>query len=167
MKTVRIISGSYGADNGKRGVCVIDRGNTCEVDDAEAARLISLGVAAEVVATPQEPQDAPEAGVNTPDDEKAQEPLIGSLDPEQLSTMTNAQLKKLAEDMGLDTAKCRVKADYIELITAVEFAVDPEGDEDDADADGEADDEDADADDDAEVDDGEAPPDLNVEAPVE
>ena len=60
-----------------------------------------------------------------------------------------------------------MKADYIELITAVEFAVDPEGDEDDADADGEADDEDTDADDDAEVDDGEAPPDLNVEAPVE
>ena len=63
--------------------------------------------------------------------------------------MTNAQLKALADGMGIDASKCRKKADYIELITAEEVIA-PTGCEDD---DG--------------IDDGELPPDLEAEAPVE
>ena len=150
MKTIRMIFGSYGLPDGKRGVKLIDCGQTCEVDDAEAERLIALGVAAPVVATPQEPQAETGTGENTPAPETPQEPLSGSLDPEQLSTMTKANLKKLAEDMGLDTSGCNVKADYVALISAEEFLVDPEDDDEDEDA----------------VDDGDTPPDLGAEAPV-
>ena len=149
MKTIKMIFGSYGLPDGKYGVKLIDCGQTCEVDDAEAERLVALGVAAVVVATPQEPQAETGTGENTPALETPQEPLSGSLDPEQLATMTVANLKKLAEDLGLDTAKCRVKADYVALISAEEFPVDPEDDED----------EDV-------VDDGDTPPDLGAEAPV-
>ena len=150
MKTVRMIFGSYGLPDGKFGVKLIDCGQTCEVDDAEAERLIALGVAAPVVATPQEPQAETGTGENTPAPETPQEPLSGSLDPEQLSTMTKANLKKLAEDMGLDTSGCNVKADFVALIAAEEFPVDPEDDDEDEDA----------------VDDGDTPPDLGAEAPV-
>ena len=151
MKTIRMIFGSYGLPDGKRGVKLIDCGQTCEVDDAEAERLVALGVAAPVVATPQEPQAETGTGEkNTPAPETPQEPLSGSLDPEQLSTMTKANLKKLAEDMGLDTSGCNVKADFVALIAAEEFPVDPEDDDEDEDA----------------VDDGDTPPDLGAEAPV-
>lgn len=150
MKTVKIISGVYGADNGKGGVTAIARGQTCELPDAEAARLVAFGVATMVVATLQEGQTMPKAGENTPSGNNAQENSTGHLDAKQLSSMTNAQLKQLAEDMGLDAAKCKKKADYIELITAEEVIVPPDGEEyDDT------------------VDDGELPPDLQAEAPVE
>ncbi len=154
MKTIRMIFGSYGLPDGKFGVKLIDCGQTCEVDDAEAERLIALGVAAPVVATPQEPQAETGTGENTPAPETPQEPLSGSLDPEQLSTMTKANLKKLAEDMGLDTSGCNMKADFVALIAAEEVQVDPEDDK-------EPEEEDEDA-----VDDGETPPDLKAEAPV-
>lgn len=150
MKTVKIIFGSYGLPNGKLGVKLIDRGQTCEIEDAEADRLIALGVAELVAETPHEPQEAVATGEDIPEEETQQEAFMGHLDPEQLSAMTNASLKKLAEDMGLDASKCKVKADYVALISAVEFPVDPE------DADEYEDD----------VEDGEAPPDLTVEAPV-
>lgn len=54
---------------------------------------------------------------NDPDDEP---PVTGHLDPEQLGTMTIAQLKKLAEDIGADTKACKVKDDYVQAIAAVE-----------------------------------------------
>lgn len=140
MKIIKIITGAYGADNGKGGVTVIDRGQTCEVSDEEAARLVALGVAAMDVATPQEAQDAAGAGENTTNGNSSQEGTTGHMDADQFSTMTNAQLKQLAEDMGLNVSKCKKKADYIELIAAEEVIVPP---------------------------DGELPPDLEAEAPVE
>jgi len=153
MKTVKIIFGSYGLPDGRRGVKLIDCGQTCEVDDAEAARLVALGVAAVVVATPQEAESATGTGENTPEGDNAQEGAVGHLDAGQLSSMTNAQLKQLAEDMGLDVTKCKKKADFIELITAEEVIVPTDGEE------GEEEDD--------TVDDGELPPDLEAEAPVE
>ena len=66
MKTIRIISGCYGLPTGKYSVKVINCGETCEVDDQEAARLISIGVAEEVVATPSKGVATPPAGKNTP-----------------------------------------------------------------------------------------------------
>lgn len=45
----------------------------------------------------------------------------GHLDAEDLAaTMSLPQLKKLAEDMGADTAGCRTKADYAQAIAAIE-----------------------------------------------
>lgn len=130
-----------------------------EADPKVEARLVRAGVAryfgedfaAPAASLPLEPRDGAGAGENTPALETPQEPLVGSLDTGQLSTMTNANLKKLAEDMGLDASKCRVKADYVALISEAEVSV-PAEDE-------------ADEEDDT-VDDGELPPDLEAEAPV-
>lgn len=114
--------------------------------------LVSQGVAAyaqdsldKAVATPQDANGVCEAGENTTDETGAQSGTVGHLDAEQLSAMTNAQLKKLAEDMGLDTSKCKRKADFIDLITAEEVIV-PETDDTEND--------------------GELPPELSAEAPV-
>ena len=41
----------------------------------------------------------------------------GHLDPEQLGELTNAQLKEMAEAMGIDTKKLTTKAKLIEAIT--------------------------------------------------
>ncbi len=151
MKTIKMIFGSYGAPDGRGRVRLIDCGQTCEVEDAEEERLIDLRVAQEVVATPKEREEPIKAGENTPDASDAQEGITGHLDPEELSNWTVAQLKQLAEDMELDTSKCRVKADYVALISEAEVSV-PAEDE-------------ADEEDDT-VDDGELPPDLEAEAPV-
>ena len=84
MKTVKMIFGSYGLPynlpDGKRGVKLIDCGQTCEVEDAEADRLVALGVAAEVVATLQEAEALVEAGETTPEDSDA---LEGSEPPQE------------------------------------------------------------------------------------
>ena len=44
----------------------------------------------------------------------------GTLDAEQLSTMTTDNLKRLAADMGIDTTGLKKKADIIAAIIAVE-----------------------------------------------
>lgn len=100
-------------------------------DDAQAARLVRLGVAvyvAEQQAAP-EPTTAPEAGRGEPEQTTDDEPekTTGHLDPAQLESMDYNELKKLAADMGV-TPKGKKKADLIEAITAAE--VEP-GDEDD------------------------------------
>ena len=69
------------------------------------------------------------------------------LDPEQLKELTNAKLRELAEDIGIDTAKLKTKAQLIAAITDVPL-------------------EDAISENDGGVDDGEAPPALTPEAPV-
>ena len=125
-------------------------------DQATEDRLVSLGVAVRVEAT-DHAETSPRAdsavvanaeapgGASTPAGaeiaaEGDGEATGGHLDPEQLLTMSNAELKKLAEDMGLDASKCRTKAAYIALIVAADVEIEPE--------------------------DGEAPPDLSAEAPV-
>lgn len=150
MKTVKILCGGYGlkvlSDSGIRTKLIL-RGEVCELPDSEAAELIAANMAVPAVATPQEREANIGVGENTP---AAKTPQEGFLDPEQLKTMTVAQLKQLAEDMGLDTAACKRKAELIDLITAepviIEEGEPPEKDE-------------------AE-DDGEAPPELGAEAPV-
>lgn len=150
MKTVKILCGGYGlkvpAETGIRTKLIL-RGEVCELPDSEAAELIAANMAVPVVATPQERGDGIRAGENTP---AAKTPQEGFLDPEQLKTMTVAQLKQLAEDMGLDSTACKKKAELIERITAesviIEEEEQPEGNEDEED--------------------GEAPPELGAEAPV-
>lgn len=104
-------------------------------------RLVSLGVAAYVTGTGMTPAEvrapapqANETGTNSPEETNStegEETGERTLDPEQLRTLSNAQLKKLAEDMGLDTSKMKVKADFVAAITSV--SVDADEDEDESD----------------------------------
>lgn len=95
-----------------------------EVDDAQASRLVKLGVAEYVRpldnSAPIDPEDAV-LGDTEGDEESAPtetEPAA-HLDPEQLATMDYNALKKLAADMGVKPAGTK-KADYIAAIAAVE-----------------------------------------------
>lgn len=106
-----------------------------ECDDAQAARLVKLGVAAYVnefgcqqVADPAPQTDAQQE--EQADVSQETEKATGHLDAAQLETMTNEQLKNLAADMGVDVTGCKKKADYIAAIVAVEVEL---GDEDDGD----------------------------------
>lgn len=96
-------------------------------DDAQAARLVSLGVAVYVneQQTAPEPKADPAAGGEP-------EKTTGHLDPEQLEAMEYNELKKLAADMGV-TPKGKKKADLIEAITAAEVEPGDEVDPDDED----------------------------------
>ena len=109
-----------------------------ECDDAQAARLVELGVAEYVglqwrkVADPAplpEPQPAaePEEAIE-PSQETEKD--AGRLDVEQLKTMTNEQLKNLAGDLGIDVTRCKKKADYVAAIVAAEEEIDDEDDGD-------------------------------------
>ena len=107
-----------------------------ECDDAQAARLVGLGVADYVndlgwkqVADPVPQSDEQQGDTGEP--EKA----TGHLDAAQLETMTNEQLKNLAGDLGVDISGCKKKADYIAAIVAVEVELGDEVDHDEDDPD--------------------------------
>lgn len=145
---VKIISGTYGHRVGSKIEPKDKNSKPFELDDSEAKRIVALGVAEIVtggVATPEKPQNASGTNSNPPENENGSnseneggndKPF--NLDAEQLDGMTIKELKKLAEDMGIDTSKMKKKADYITAICEVEIGVD----------------------------DGEAPPDLGAEGPV-
>ena len=102
-----------------------------ECDDAQAERLVRMGVAAYVTEKAAEPvaqADAQQEG--QADGSQEPEKLTGHLDAAQLEAMTNDQLKNLAGDLGVDITGCKKKADYIAAITAAEVEI---GDEDDGD----------------------------------
>lgn len=156
MTKIKIICGTYGhRPEGSKHPVPIDRGGFCEVPEEEAQRLFRLGVArpagetpAPTVATPPVSEDGDGAGVDPADGgEGAEGAENAHLDPEQLKELTNAKLRELAEDMGIDTAKLKTKAQLIAAITDVPL-------------------EDAISEDDEGVDDGEVPPVLTPEAPV-
>ena len=125
---VEIISGSYGWRKTKDAMPKLtERGGTCEVDEAEAKRLVALGVAVIV----REVDEAPVASASTgrndaapcadiPNKENgAESDAEAHLDTEQLQEMTVAQLKELAVELGIETAKLRKKDDLIAAIVAV------------------------------------------------
>ena len=133
---VEIISGSYGWRKSKDAMPkLIERGGTCEVDEAEAKRLVALGIAAIV----HEADEAPAASgsmvesgdtpcADMPSEENGAE---AHLDAEQLQEMTVAQLKELAAELGIETAKLRKKDDLIAAIVAVPVEPGEEISEDD------------------------------------
>lgn len=144
MKRVKIINGLYGyRPEGAKRPHPIPAGGLCIVTDEEAARLVGLRVGVVVedvpaddtpggVATPAEGEDGAGAGVDTPDqDEPTEGEETAHLDPEQLKELTNAKLKELAEDMGIDTAKLKTKAQLIAAITDVPLEDAISGEEDD------------------------------------
>ena len=100
-----------------------------ECDDAQAARLVSLGVA-EYVGTsiPQSAAQQEEPVVPSQEPEK----VMGHLSAEDLETWNFNDLKKLAADMGV-TPNGKKKADYIAAIVAEEVELDPQVDPDDED----------------------------------
>lgn len=141
---IEIISGSYGWRKTKDAMPkLVERGGICEVDEAEARRLVALGVAAIV----HEADEAPVASGSTvesgdtpcadmPSEENGAESGAESgaeahLDAAQLQEMTVAQLKELAAELGIETAKLRKKDDLIAAIVAVPVEPGEEISEDD------------------------------------
>lgn len=125
---VEIISGSYGWRKSKDAMPkLIERGGTCEVDEAEAKRLVALGIAAIVREVDEAPVATASTGRNDaapcadmPNKENgAESDAEAHLDTEQLQEMTVAQLKELAVELGIETAKLRKKDDLIAAIVAV------------------------------------------------
>lgn len=86
-------------------------------DEAQAERLVCLGVAAYVTGRALEAPQDPDA--DTDPDNQEPEKTTGHLDAAELEGWEYNQLKKLAADMGV-TPKGKKKADLIAAITAAE-----------------------------------------------
>ena len=132
MKKIRVTRGGCGiaytdAHGVKRHALKMPEDGPFECDDAQADRLVRLGVAAYVTAKAPEAQQENE-------DQDPQEPAktTGHLDAAELESWEYNQLKKLAADMGV-TPKGKKKADLIAAITAVEVTPGSEVEPDDED----------------------------------
>lgn len=134
MRKIRVTRGGCGisytdAHGVKRHVCKKPEDGPFECDEAQADRLVRLGVAVYVTTKAPETQQEPDTSSEAEEPDKP----TGHLDAAELESWEYNQLKKLAADMGV-TPKGKKKADLIEAITAVEMTpgdeVDP--DEDDA-----------------------------------
>lgn len=115
MKKIKIIVGTYGhMKNGVPPVELIDKGSDpIEVSDAEAARLIKLGIAKEASGTDTTAFVAEETT-------EAEETAKGHLDAESLEEYTLAELKDLAGKLGLTFRAKATKSELIKLIAATE-----------------------------------------------
>ncbi len=121
---VEILCGGYGCPT-KTGVHTVAHGERCEVSDAEATRLVGLGVAKYIFSAPIVPETVPmdvpatAEGNDTPAAEASQGGSEAAhLDPDQLHDMTVANLKNLAADMGIDTKQLKTKDALIQSICA-------------------------------------------------
>lgn len=144
---VKIISGTYGWRPDKDGsVEPVSKGGTCEVSDAEAARLVGLGVASYVESSaeaPSVPPASPPGGEEPPapsQDTPGEEPLTGPPvsggegDPDaaevaRLERMQRPDLEQMATDLGVDSATifgAKNKHDLAVLIVAAEEPEDGE-----------------------------------------
>lgn len=137
---VKIISGTYGWRPDKDGsVEPVSKGGTCEVSDAEAARLVGLGVASYVEppvepstkapavppASPPGGEEPPAPSRDTPDEEPPTEPPVsgGEGDPDaaevaRLERMSKGDLEKMAQDMGVHISGARNNHERAVLIAA-------------------------------------------------
>lgn len=158
MTKIKIICGTYGyRPEGSLHPIPVDRGSTCEVSEEEAQRLYRIGVAcpapedaAPAVATHSNGTESRGASVDLPTGECDSEGEVKiGIDPEQLKELTNAKLRELAEDIGINASKLKTKAQLIAAIANVplEDAISEDDDE-------------------SGEDDGEEPPALDVEGPV-
>ncbi len=142
MAKIRVIQGgcgiSYKDEHGTaRHTLKTPEHGAFECDDAQAARLVRLGVAAYVTEqqATTEPSKDPVADSKEPEQTTGSEPekATGHLDREQLESMDYNELKKLAADMGVK-ATGKKKADLIDAIAAVEVElgdeVDPDNEDD-------------------------------------
>ena len=146
---IHIINGTYGFNDDGFIRPKTRQDDPFEVPDAEAQRLVELGVAeyaTNALASQPEPagesaQEAP--GVNTSEaeqpaeaplappaetDEPAPEDCIdivdGHMTVESLMKLTRADMEALAEDLGLDVKECKNKSEIAALIAQVEVGLD-------------------------------------------
>lgn len=142
MAKIRVIQGgcgiSYKDEHGTtRHTLKTPEHGAFECDDAQAARLVRLGVAAYVTEqqATTEPSEDPAANSKEPGQTPGSESekLTGHLDAAELESWEYNELKKLAADMGV-TPKGKKKADLIDAIVAVEVElgdeVDPDNEDD-------------------------------------
>ncbi len=139
MEKIVIRSGVYGLRERGR-VRPVSRGETAEVSEAEAARLVALGIAAYAEAADTPP--APPSGGGEPED-KQQDASGGKLpaeavtkaaeriaevtedDPDaaevkRLEHMTKTDLERMARDMGVDISGARNNHERAALIVAAD-----------------------------------------------
>lgn len=137
---IKITCGAYGHRPPDRPETVktVRAGETCDVPENEAKRLVDLGVAeyatAGAVATSATHPSEGGGGNNTPDQDGGDTVALDGLElpdtldivdghftEESLKAMTNSALASLADDLGLDAKACKTKADYVALLTSVEL----------------------------------------------
>lgn len=122
MTLIRIVSGCYAAHPDGGRLKVIDKGQTVEVSEDEAARLVNMGVAA-YVKEPVLMADIPSAPVSedatsdTPDEEVNEAPEAPE---ESLEDMPFEQLKQLAKESGLPVGKLRSRTNIIKALQELE-----------------------------------------------
>lgn len=148
MTKIEIICGTYGyRPDGSKHPIPIDRGGICEVSEEEAQRLFALRVArpaeetpSPAVATPPAGEDGSGAGADPSNSGEGAEGAESAILTPSHAQNADQQpsSRRLAKEMGIDTAKLKTKAQLIAAITDVPL-------------------EDAIAEDDDGVDDGEAP----------
>ncbi len=134
MKEIVIRSGTYGFRTSSGRVRPVSRGERVSVPDAEAARLVGLGVAAYVSVgdaseAPSPPSDGPtplEASQHTPGGETPADPVTdseGDIDNDEvarLERLTKADLEQMAKDMGVDVSEDKNKHEIAVLIAAAD-----------------------------------------------
>ena len=118
MARIRIIGGGYGLIENKRSVLKTSADGYFSVDDAEAERLVELGMAAYEV-EPTRRIAAP------PGDES---PAEGAEVP-LLKDMTVGQLKEYACGLGISAGKYKTKAELIAAINAAETEAEDDSDD--------------------------------------
>ena len=121
MAKIRITQGGCGvyytdANGTRRHALKTPESGAFECDDAQAARLVGLGVA----------EYADDQRTPAQEEKPAQS---GHLAAEQLEALDYNALKKLAADMGVEPTG-KKKADYIAAIVAAEVDIDEEDDSD-------------------------------------
>lgn len=143
MREVVVKAGTYGYRTAAGRVQPVARGDSVTVSDEEAARLVSLGVAAYVDAPaqapdtppappsggkeePVAPQGTPGAGPATQADTGGEEGGSADAEVAKLEKMSKADLEKMAQDMGVDISGARNNHERAVLIAA---AGDPGDDE--------------------------------------
>ena len=117
---------SPGADSVNPPVSPLERGDlSAATGDEYDAENTETRPPVETAAKNAEDADtvAPELSNAPPVVQDAEEPLRGHFDERFLQSMTNAKLKELAEDLGLDTSSMHKKADYVAAILQVEVEV--------------------------------------------
>ena len=145
MVTIKVKYGGCGikytdANGNARHALKTPESGPFECDDAQAARLVGLGVA-EYVGTVKAVDEVPAPTPEGQQEEPAQEPVEPAQEPEKVMGHLSAEdlekwdyndLKALAADMGV-VPEGRKKSDYIAAIVAVEVELGPEVDPDDVD----------------------------------
>ncbi len=129
---IRITSGTVRTSQGLK----TSKDKPFSLPPEEERRFIDRKVAARVyqeaplepVATPPVAPKGEGVDVNSSEEKPGAEgeETAANLDIDQLKSMKLDELKKLAEDMGIDTTGLRYKDDYAKAIAAVDVVIEPD-----------------------------------------